>query len=168
MPPAHSRAMDFDDDGRRGGASPTPAGAPDAQRHAGRTGSRGQERHGGPSGLGPGRNAVPSIRTAVIHDDRVVVHVAGALDLYTVGVLREVLLDSIAADFTDIVVVLTGVTFVDSTGLGVLVGAHKRVRSRGGRLQLVVDQESVLKVIRITALNHVFALYPTLDAALAG
>lgn len=117
--------------------------------------------------LGRTPSGVPnSVRIVVVHDDRVVVHVGGALDLHLVGVLREVLLDAVTAHFTDIVVVLTGVTFIDSTGLGVLVGAHKRARSHDGRLLLVVDQESVLKTIRITALHRVFALYPTLDAAL--
>ena len=158
--------MDLDDDARRNGA-PAPGGL-GPQRTGGRAGHRPRGRSGEPVRLHPGDTAGPSIRTSVVHDDRVVVRVVGALDLYTVGVLREVLLDVIAAQFTDIVVVLTEVTFVDSTGLGVLVGAHKRVRGRGGRLQLVVDQESVLKVIRITALNQVFTLYPTLDAALAG
>jgi len=107
-----------------------------------------------------------SIRTAV-HGDRLAIHVVGELDVSTIGALREVLLQVIAADFTDLVVVLTGVTFVDSTGLGVLVSAHKNVLTRGGRVDLVVDQESVMKVFRITALNQVFALHRTLDAALA-
>jgi len=107
-----------------------------------------------------------SIRTAV-HGDRLAIHVVGELDVSTIGSLREVLLQVISADFTDIVVVLSGVTFVDSTGLGVLVSAHKNVLSRGGRVGLVVDQESVMKVLRITALNQVFALHRTLDAALA-
>ena len=160
--------MDLDDDAQRAGAPSAAAPGEAAPPPAGEQTLEARGRHGRPPEPLSRGAAKPSIRTSVVHDDRVVVHLVGALDLYTVGVLREVLLDVIAAEFTDIVVVLTGVTFVDSTGLGVLVGAHKRLRSRGGRLQLVVDQESVLKVIRITALNHVFTLYPTLDAALAG
>jgi anti-sigma B factor antagonist len=116
----------------------------------------------------PGKAHSPyhSIRTAV-HGDRLAVHVVGELDVSTIGALREVLLQVIANDFTDLVVVLSGVSFVDSTGLGVLVSAHKNALGRGGRLDLVVDQESVMKVFRITALNQVFALHRTLDAALA-
>ena len=81
--------------------------------------------------------------------------------------MREKLADLIDADHTDVVVDLTGVTFMDSTGLGVLVGALKKVRGYGGRLQLVIDQEKVIKVFRITALTQVFTIHETLDAALA-
>jgi anti-sigma B factor antagonist len=103
----------------------------------------------------------------VVHGDQVVVQVAGEIDVYTAASLREKLADLIDADHTDVVVDLTGVTFMDSTGLGVLVGALKKVRGYGGRLQLVIDQEKVIKVFRITALTQVFTIHETLEAALA-
>jgi anti-sigma B factor antagonist len=103
----------------------------------------------------------------VVHGDVVVVQVAGEIDVYTAASLREKLADLIDADHTDVVVDLTGVTFMDSTGLGVLVGALKKVRGYGGRLQLVIDQEKVIKVFRITALTQVFTIHETLEAALA-
>ena len=103
----------------------------------------------------------------VVHGDTVVVQVAGEIDVYTAASLREKLADLIDADHTDVVVDLTRVTFMDSTGLGVLVGALKKVRGYGGRLQLVIDQEKVIKVFRITALTQVFTIHETLDAALA-
>ncbi len=103
----------------------------------------------------------------VVHGDQVVVQVAGEIDVYTAASLREKLAELIDADHTDVVVDLTGVTFMDSTGLGVLVGALKKVRGYGGRLQLVIDQEKVIKVFRITALTQVFTIHETLDAALA-
>src|SRR5690606_15817451 len=97
--------------------------------------------------------------------DRTVVHVTGEIDVYTAPTLREELASLTEAGTTNIVVDLTGVPFMDSTGLGVLVGALKRVRTAGGRLRLVIDQEKVLKVFRITALTQVFEIYPTLDEA---
>ena len=103
----------------------------------------------------------------VVHGDQVVVQVAGEIDVYTAASLREKLADLIDADHTDVVVDLTGVTFMDSTGLGVLVGGLKKVRGYGGRLQLVIDQEKVIKVFRITALTQVFTIHETLEAALA-
>lgn len=103
----------------------------------------------------------------VVHGDQVVVQVAGEIDVYTAASLREKLADLIDADHTDVIVDLTGVTFMDSTGLGVLVGALKKVRGYGGRLQLVIDQEKVIKVFRITALTQVFTIHETLEAALA-
>jgi len=97
-----------------------------------------------------------------------VVEVVGEIDVYTASVLREKLADLIDADHTDLVVDLTGVGFLDSTGLGVLVGALKKVRGFGGRLQLVIDQEKVMKVFRITALTQVFTIHESLEAAFAG
>jgi len=56
---------------------------------------------------------------------------------------------------------------MDSTGLGVLVGGLKKVRTLGGDLSLVIDQETILKVFRITALTQVFSIHSTLEDALA-
>lgn len=101
------------------------------------------------------------------HDrgDLTLVVVAGEVDVYTASVLREKLIDVIDADHADIVVDLTGVGFLDSTGLGVLVGALKKIRGFGGRLQLIIDQEKVMKVFRITALTQVFTIHETLEDA---
>jgi len=98
--------------------------------------------------------------------DLTIVEVAGEVDVYTAAILREKLADLIDADHTDLVVDLTGVGFLDSTGLGVLVGALKKIRGFGGRLQLVIDQEKVMKVFRITALTQVFTIHDSLEAAL--
>ena len=102
------------------------------------------------------------------HDrgDLTIVVVEGEVDVYTASVLREKLVDVIDADHADVIVDLTGVGFLDSTGLGVLVGALKKIRGFGGRLQLVIDQEKVMKVFRITALTQVFTIHETLEDAL--
>ena len=60
---------------------------------------------------------------------------------------------------------LEGVDFLDSTGLGVLVGALKRVRSHEGTLALVCTQERLLKIFRITGLAKVFPIYDSVEAA---
>ena len=82
-------------------------------------------------------------------------------------VMREELSSLIDAENTDLVVDLTQVSFMDSTGLGVLVGALKKVRTLGGDLRLVISQEKILKVFRITGLTKVFPIHPTLEEALA-
>lgn len=97
--------------------------------------------------------------------DRTVVDVTGEIDVYTAPVLREELASLIDTEHTDILVNLTGVRFMDSTGLGVLVGALKKVRTVGGDLQLVIDQEKILKVFRITALTQVFTIHASVDEA---
>lgn len=99
--------------------------------------------------------------------DRTVVQVAGEIDVYTAPALREELAAQQEVGPVHLVVDLTDVPFMDSTGLGVLVGALKRARTTGGDLRLVIDQEKVLKVFRITALTQVFQIHETLDEALA-
>ena len=96
---------------------------------------------------------------------RTVVQVTGEIDVYTAPLLREELASLIDAEHRELVVDLTGVGFLDSTGLGVLVGALKKVRTLGGDLRLVINSEKVLKVFRITALTQVFTIHESLDAA---
>src|SRR5665648_797705 len=97
--------------------------------------------------------------------ERTMVHVSGEVDVYTAPMLREELAALIDAEHTDLVVDLAEVSFMDSTGLGVLVGALKKIRTLGGELRLVIDQEKVLKIFRITALTQVFPIYATLPGA---
>jgi anti-sigma B factor antagonist len=100
-------------------------------------------------------------------DERTIVEVAGEIDVYTAPTLRERLTTLVDEGRTDLVVDLTQVRFMDSTGLGLLVGVLKRVRGLDGRLQLVIDSERLMKVFRITALTQVFTIRETLDEALA-
>ncbi|MBO4207850.1 STAS domain-containing protein [Micromonospora echinofusca] len=96
-----------------------------------------------------------------------VLEVGGEVDVYTAPRLRERLIELIDAGARRVVVDLGRVDFLDSTGLGVLVGALKRLRSVGGTFALVCDKEPLLKIFRITALDQVFPLHPTVDAAVA-
>ena len=65
------------------------------------------------------------------------------------------------------VVDLEAVEFLDSTGLGVLVGGLKRVRAHEGSLRLVCTQERILKIFRITGLTKVFPIHSSVDEALS-
>jgi anti-sigma B factor antagonist len=65
------------------------------------------------------------------------------------------------------VVDMEKVDFLDSTGLGVLVGGLKRVRVKDGSLSIVTTQDKILKIFDITGLNRVFAIHPSVDAAVA-
>jgi anti-sigma B factor antagonist len=98
--------------------------------------------------------------------DRTVVKVGGEIDVYTAAVLRERLAGLVDAGRTDLVIDLTPVRFMDSTGLGVLLGVLKRVRGQEGRLELVIDSERLLEVFRITALTQIFTIHDTLESAL--
>ena len=105
--------------------------------------------------------------TRADHGEQTVVHLGGEIDVYTAPLVREKLDEQIQSGRTQLVVDLTDVTFLDSTGLGVLVGRLKLTRTRGGSMRLVGTDDRVLKVFSITGLDKVFEIHPTLDAALA-
>ncbi|HEY8534133.1 MAG TPA: STAS domain-containing protein [Micromonospora sp.] len=96
-----------------------------------------------------------------------VVEVGGEVDVYTAPRLRERLTEVIEGGARQVVVDLGRVDFLDSTGLGVLVGALKRLRAVNGNLRLVCTKEPLLKIFRITALDQVFPILPTVEAATA-
>lgn len=98
--------------------------------------------------------------------DRTVVAVGGEIDVYTAPKLREQLVDLVNAGRYHLVVDMEGVEFLDSTGLGVLVGGLKRVRAHDGSLRLVCTQERILKIFRITGLTKVFPIHDTVSEAL--
>ncbi len=100
--------------------------------------------------------------------DRTVVEVGGEIDVYTAPQLRSALNDAVADGARHMVVDMTGTEFLDSTGLGVLVGGLKRVRTMDGDLELVCASEKILKVFRITGLTKVFTIHPTIEEALGG
>jgi anti-sigma B factor antagonist len=104
------------------------------------------------------------IGTSVV-DGRTVVQVVGEVDVYTAPQLRERLDQEIEAGRHDLVVDLSGVSFMASTGLGVLVGRLKQIRLHDGSMRLVCAHDRVLKVFVITGLDKVFAIYPTVGEA---
>ena len=96
-----------------------------------------------------------------------VVNVEGEIDIYTAPRLRELLINLVGKGSYQLVVNLEKVGFLDSTGLGVLVGGLKRVRPHDGSLDLVCTQERILKIFKITGLTKVFGIYQTVDQAIA-
>jgi anti-sigma B factor antagonist len=97
-----------------------------------------------------------------------VLAVRGEVDVYTAPRLRERLVELVSQGKHQIVVDLEGVDFLDSTGLGVLVGGLKRLRSHDGDLTLVCTQHRILKVFEITGLTKVFSIHDSVDAAVGG
>ena len=101
-------------------------------------------------------------------DGKTVVVVGGEIDVYTAPRLRDEITELVAGGVYDIVIDMQAVEFLDSTGLGVLVGGLKKVRAHDGSLQLVCNQDRLLKIFRITGLAKVFVIHETPEAALAG
>lgn len=94
-----------------------------------------------------------------------VLTVRGEVDVYTAPRLREKLVELVAQRRYHIVVDLEAVDFLDSTGLGVLVGGLKRLRSHDGDMALVCTHHSILKVFEITGLTKVFKIHDSLESA---
>lgn len=94
-----------------------------------------------------------------------VIAVSGEIDVATAPQLRECLHGVIAQGDATVVLDLLGVTFLDSTALGVLVGALKRCREAGGDLQVVVADPRIMKIFEITGLTSVFTIADTVQAA---
>jgi len=100
------------------------------------------------------------------HGSTSVVTLRGEIDVYTAPRLRQALIDLVSQGATDIVVDMDKVDFLDSTGLGVLVGGLKRVKSNDGDLKLVITQDRIMKIFDITGLSKVFPIHGSLDDAL--
>jgi anti-sigma B factor antagonist len=97
-----------------------------------------------------------------------VLEIGGEIDVYTAPRLRERLIEMVNAGVRHVVVDLARVEFLDSTGLGVLVGAHRRLRATDGDLSLVCPQERLLKIFRITGLDSVFVIHSSVEDATTG
>jgi len=100
-----------------------------------------------------------------IDAERHVLAVRGEIDLFTAPELKQVLAESIEAGRIRIIVDLTETTFLDSTALGVLIGAVKRLRSRDGALALVNIDENIAKTFEITGLDQIFTILDTREEA---
>ena len=100
-------------------------------------------------------------------DGKTVVAVGGENDVYTAPKLRDKITELVAEGSYHLVVDMSEVEFLDSTGLGVLVGGLKKVRTHDGSLELVCNQDRLLKIFRITGLAKVFVIHESADGALA-
>lgn len=97
-------------------------------------------------------------------DGASVVGVTGEIDILTAPQLRETLLGHLTSAAPNLAVDLSGVTFIDSTGLSVLVNALRRARSLGGDVRLLLPSEQVTKVLELTRLTDLFVI----EAAVEG
>jgi anti-sigma B factor antagonist len=104
--------------------------------------------------------------TSSVLEGRRVVRVSGEIDVDTGPQLRDHLLGLVAGGEHNIVVDLSDVSFLDSSGLGVLVMAHKRIRTAGGTLRLAGCQPEVVSIFHLTALDRVIEMFPTVQDAM--
>jgi anti-sigma B factor antagonist len=101
-----------------------------------------------------------------VDDDTHVVAVRGEIDIFTAPEFKSLIAGAIDAGRDTIIVDLAGATFIDSSSLGVLISAHRRLGLRDGRLIIACDVPEVRKTFTITGLDAVLRIVDTRDDAL--
>jgi anti-sigma B factor antagonist len=108
-----------------------------------------------------------SLETITIGSDCALIRVGGEIDVFTASQLRETVVDLIASGVAHVIADLRAVDFLDSTGLGAIVGGHKRLRTIDGSLILAASPDRILRLFRITGLDQAFSLSPSVPSAIA-
>ncbi|MET8141646.1 STAS domain-containing protein [Sphaerisporangium sp. NPDC005288] len=99
--------------------------------------------------------------------DAVVVAVEGELDLFTAPFLRDEVRDAIKQDSSRLVLDLASLSFMDSSGLSVLIEAWRLATGEGGGVSLAAPQAPVARILRTTGLDRRIKVYPDVDAAIS-
>lgn len=95
-----------------------------------------------------------------------VLRVVGEIDVYTAPEFKSALNKTILTGASHLVIDLTDVSYMDSSGFGALLSATKQVRPKGGTVNLVGCSEAIERMLKITSLDTVFGMFPCLDDAL--
>jgi anti-sigma B factor antagonist len=98
--------------------------------------------------------------------DCAVLRIDGEIDAYAAPQLRERVIDLAGNGTVHIIADMRGAGFLDSAGLGALVGSRKTLRTRGGSLTLVASTDRILQIFRITGLSDAFALHSCVPDAI--
>ncbi|WP_433323901.1 STAS domain-containing protein [Spirillospora sp. CA-294931] len=107
------------------------------------------------------------ITVGAAHGETVVVTLAGEIDLRSADALRDRLVELHGSGFRRLVVDFGEVLFCDASGLGALVAVHNRISERGGEIRLARVRAAQRRLLRITRLHRLFALYGTVEDAVA-
>jgi len=103
-----------------------------------------------------------------VRDGVAVIVLGGEVDVYTSPQLKQKMVDLLNQGTTRLVIDLSAVEYLDSTGLGVLIGGLKRAREREGDLRLICDNLRILRIFEITGLTKIFDIFRSEAEALSG
>jgi anti-sigma B factor antagonist len=109
-----------------------------------------------------------SSERSMVRDGLGLLTLTGEVDLYTAPRFKDDLVALIESDVAAVVIDLSGVTFIDSTALGVIISGVKRLHEHDGRLAIVAGSRPVVRILDITGLNKVLTIFDTKEAAFAG
>lgn len=102
-----------------------------------------------------------------VKDSYAEIKAAGRLNMVSAPKLREFVSDVVSSGSNRIVVNLGETAFMDSSGLGALIGCLKAARQAGGDLRIAAVQPQVKMVLELTSMDRVLTSYPSADAAFA-
>ncbi len=106
------------------------------------------------------------IETSLRHRDSVpILDVSGEIDIYTTPQFKEAVSAAIDEGHPAIIINMTKVTYMDSSGFGTLLSATKRLRPVSGGLHLYGCNDAILRMLQITRLNTIFGVHATEDEA---
>src|SRR5436190_12569874 len=97
--------------------------------------------------------------------DLPVLCVSGEIDIYTAPLFKQAVVNLVAEGNKDVVIDLSGVTFMDSSGFGTLLGATRRLRPTGGGLHLAGPNSTIQRMLRLTRLDSIMRIYETTEEA---
>ena len=106
------------------------------------------------------------LETDVVEEGTTVIRPQGRLNMAAAPRLRTVVAESVSAGRTRVVVDLAAVSFIDSSGLGALIGGLKTARQAGGDLRIAAPTDQVTTVLGLTNLDRVLRPFPTVEDAL--
>ena len=104
--------------------------------------------------------------TVELGDGLAVASVVGEADLYTAPELKSALSGLVENGARSVLVDLSRTTFLDSTTLGVLMGAVRKLRSRGGQIAIACSDPNIRKIFEITLLDRIFAMFDSTEAGI--
>src|SRR5205807_4285857 len=127
-------------------------------------GGQGPGPGGSPGGGGPGGGSVLEIRLDE-GDGYTICRPVGELDAYTVGQFRVALGE--LASRPKLLIDMSGVPFVDSAGLGALIGGIRRAREGGGDVAVCCNRPTLVRLLHTTGFDRIVTVTETLEEAAA-
>ncbi len=106
------------------------------------------------------------VETKTPREGVAIVALSGEVDVYTSPRVKQEIVDLLNQGTTRMIIDVTRVEYLDSTGLGVLIGGLKRAREHDGDLRLICDNPRILRIFGITGLTKIFDIHPTEEEGL--
>ena len=100
-------------------------------------------------------------------DGIVILDLQGEVDAFTAPKVKQEMINQIERGIVRLAADLADVTYLDSTGLGVLIGGLKRTRDKSGELVLICPNVRIMRIFDITGLSRIFEMFKTEEEALS-